>query len=287
MFVCKQGVLKNIASSSRDALGKIYSRITYLLGMKPWEHEYKVMGLAPYANSNYSDEIVKNVFKKLIYVDKKLTLKTKTKLSMNYCYKHLSSKLNRKRFDNISGAIQKFTEDILLEFVKSAIKKPKLKKLVFGGGVFMNVKANKLISKLKEIEDFFFMPSCGDDSLSFGAALHFYYQKTKSKNFKKSSINNLYLGNKYEIDEENKILNKYKLKSKNKFIIYKKNLNSIAAKLLKDGKVIGRCADRAEWGARALGNRSIIARPDNYLIVDKINEMVKKEISGCHLLLQY
>ena len=91
--------------------------------MKPWEHEYKVMGLAPYANSNYSDEIVKNVFKKLIYVDKKkLTLKTKTKLSMNYCYKHLSSKLNRKRFDNISGAIQKFTEDILLEFVKSAIK---------------------------------------------------------------------------------------------------------------------------------------------------------------------
>ena len=62
--------------------------------MKPWEHEYKVMGLAPYANEKYYNKIKKKIFEKLIYVDKKtLSLKKKSLLSMNYCYE-----LFRKKF---------------------------------------------------------------------------------------------------------------------------------------------------------------------------------------------
>ena len=66
------------------------------------------------------------------------------------------------------------------------------------------------------------------------------------------------------------------LQKKNKFKIYKNKLNENAEKLLEQGKVLGRSVGRSEWGARALGNRSILCRPDDYLMVDKINEMVKK-----------
>ena len=46
---------------------------------------------------------------------------------MNYCYEFLKDKLSGERSDNIAGALQKFTEEIILSLVKSAIKKTKIK----------------------------------------------------------------------------------------------------------------------------------------------------------------
>tara|TARA_Y100001935_G_scaffold212721_1_gene183316 strand:- start:16 stop:1131 length:1116 start_codon:yes stop_codon:yes gene_type:complete len=244
--------------------------------MKPWEHEYKVMGLAPYANQKYYKRIINNVFEKLIYVDKKnLSLKKKSLLSMNYCYDFLEKNLSGERFDNISGALQKFTEDTVVNLVKEAINKTKINTIVLGGGVFMNVKANNLISNLNNLKKLFIMPSSGDESLSLGAALHCYYEKSNDKKFNKSCLSNLYLGMSYTKNDEVIAIKKLLLKKK-KFKIYVNNLNIRAAQLLNNGKVVGRCVGRSEWGARALGNRSILCRPDNYLMVDKINEMVKK-----------
>ena len=277
IFICNNGKFKKISETSRDAsLGKIYSRVTKLLGMKPWEHEYKVMGIAPYANEKYYNGIKKKIFEKLIYVDKQnLSLKKKSLLSMNYCYDFLEKNLTGQRFDNISGALQKFTEETVVNLISAAVNKTKIKTVILGGGVFMNVKANNLVAQIKKIKSLFIMPSSGDESLSLGAALHCYYEKSKDKNFSKSCLSNLYLGFEYsKKDEENAIKN---LIGKQKsFKIYKNNLNELAAKLLEQGKVLGRCVGKSEWGARALGNRSILCRPDNYLMVDKINEMVKK-----------
>ena len=119
------------------------------------------------------------------------------------------------------------------------------------------------------------MPSSGDESLSLGAALHCYYEESKDKNFSKSYLSNLYLGFEYSKKDEQNAIKKLIGKQKS-YKIYKNNLNELAAKLLEQGKVLGRCVGKSEWGARALGNRSILCRPDNYLMVDKINEMVKK-----------
>tara|TARA_Y100000590_G_scaffold465450_1_gene637811 strand:- start:2012 stop:2983 length:972 start_codon:yes stop_codon:yes gene_type:complete len=194
---------------------------------------------------------------------------------MNYCYDYLQKNLCGERFDNISGALQNFTEEIVVDLVKEAIKKTKIRTITLGGGVFMNVKANNLISKIKNLKKLFIMPTSGDESLSMGAAIHCYYEKTKNKNFKKSYLENLYLGKDYsEIEEKNAV--EKLIKNKKQFLIYKKNINQKAASLLNSGMVIGRCVNRSEWGARALGNRSILARPDNYVMVDKINNMVKK-----------
>ena len=55
------------------------------------------------------------------------------------------------------------------------LKKTKIRDIVCGGGVFMNVKANMLIQSLPEVKSMYVMPSGGDESLSIGAALHYYY----------------------------------------------------------------------------------------------------------------
>lgn len=275
VYVCKNNHFKRIAFTDRSAsLGKIYSRVTALLGFKPWEHEYKIMGMAPYGSPSVSETLKKKVFDKLISVNtKSLKFVQKTSLSMNYCYKYLAENLQGERIDNISGALQLFTEDMLKKLVLSAVKKTKISTVLLSGGVFMNVKANHVISKIKSIKNLFIMPSCGDESLSIGAALYLYYQISSNNNFSKSSLKNLYLGNEYKKNDERVIIKK--LKKNKRYKIYNKNLNFKAVDLLSQGKVIGRCCGRSEWGARALGNRSILARGDNYNMVNQINHKIK------------
>ena len=232
------------------------------------------MGMAPHANYKLSKSLKERVFDKLIAVDKKsLKLVLKSKLSMNYCYKYLAKNLEGERIDTVSGALQMFTEEILEKLVDSAVKKTKISSVILSGGVFMNVKANHVISKNKKIKKLFVMPSCADESLSIGAALYLYYQNYSKTDYSRSILKNIYLGN--EFDKHSELKELKKIKSKNKFKIILKNLNSEAASLLSKGKVVARSCGRSEWGARSLGNRSILARSDNYNMVNQINEKIK------------
>ena len=56
--------LKRITSSDQCDLARVYRFITLILGMKPNEHEFKVMGLSAYSNKKYFYPIYKNIFKK-------------------------------------------------------------------------------------------------------------------------------------------------------------------------------------------------------------------------------
>jgi len=272
--ICEQNSIKRISSSSRHAsLGKLYSRITMLMGMKPWEHEYKLMGMAPYADSERADNAT-DIFRKILTVDKEtLEFKNLTSLSMNYSYEYLRDSFEGIRFDVISASIQKFTEEMLLAWVKHAIRKTGITKIVCGGGVFMNVKANMLIASLPEVEAMYVMPSGGDESLSIGAALEYYSQQKTSSN-DVCGFDNLYLGGAApDIDDEDNLVNS--LDNKTILVSKPKDIEEEIAILLSKMQIVARCRGDMEWGARSLGNRSILCRADNYAVVDKINSMIK------------
>ena len=67
-MIKKKNSLKNINQSSECDIARIYRFITLILKMKPNEHEYKVMGLAPYAKNEYSKNVYENIFKDILKV---------------------------------------------------------------------------------------------------------------------------------------------------------------------------------------------------------------------------
>tara|TARA_B100000963_G_scaffold361104_1_gene394870 strand:+ start:407 stop:2206 length:1800 start_codon:yes stop_codon:yes gene_type:complete len=249
-------------------LGRIYRYTTLILGMKPAEHEYKVMGLAPYAKKKYYQDAL-TIFRGLMNVngiDFKWNHKPKN------IYDYLKNHLEGHRFDNIAGALQEYTEEVLTEWITNAVKKFKINRVVFSGGVSMNIKANMKIHEIPSVKEFFVCGSGGDESLPAGAVYEF--NSIHNKNKKKLNIQfSPYSGKSYSNEEISSWINKNSLKKKYK-VISKLSYDQIANYLAK-GMIIGRHSGPMEFGARSLGNRAILANPQDKDIIEKINRKIK------------
>ena len=270
------GQLSRISQTENHAsIGKIYSRITLLLGMKPWEHEYKIMGLAPYADEK---GVLKSygVLNTLLEVqDASITFSRKSSLSTNFCYQYLKTELENHRFDWIAGAVQKLTEDLLIKWIRNAIKNTGIRKLACAGGVFMNVKANMLILEMDEVDSLFIFPSGGDESLAIGAAYSVYtdYLSKIGQKINTPPISLVYFGPRYSNEEIEESVTSL---DDNYTVEYHDDINEYVAESLVKGDIIARFNERMEFGARALGNRSILADPSKYEKVREINMAIKQ-----------
>lgn len=259
--------LKEISRSSNCNIGRMYRYATLLLGMRPAEHEYKLMGLAAYNSDKYGKEAYE-VYADTLQVDG-LGFKYKKEIKDHFFY--FKEKLEGERFDAIAYGIQKRTEELLSEWILNGIKETGIKNVVMSGGVSQNIKANKLICELKDLNYLFIPPGPGDESISIGAAYLDHIKSTGSIN-EISSISNGYLGPSYS-DKEIKIQID---KNVPKDYHVQKATNDIAAKLISNGDVIARFGSgRMEFGARALGNRSILADPRRPDVLHHINKLVK------------
>ncbi|MCF6297937.1 MAG: hypothetical protein L3J08_08145 [Flavobacteriaceae bacterium] len=275
----QRGKIERLASINKDdSLGRIYATVTFMLGMVPLEHEYKLMGMAPYSPHAGKFRSYK-VFKDLLCFDEKNPLvwrRNKQLPAMQNIYPYLRKKTELHRFDWIAAGIQQFTEEMLVKWVKNCIKQTGIKKIVLSGGTFMNVKANQRISELPEVEKLFIFPSCGDESNAIGAAYYSYF----TKNIKKQSkgISNLYLGPD-ETGDENTLTAITELKNKNSVnfdFMLMNDIETRIAELLSENHIVARCKGQMEFGARALGNRSILSDASDLEKISVINNMIKK-----------
>lgn len=251
-------------------IARIYRYMTLLLGMKPSEHEYKVMGLAPYGKSEHAQKALE-VFKSTLYVD---GLEFKWKIQPTDSYFWFKERLEGVRFDSLAWALQEWTEDILCQWVKNVISYYKVRKIVFSGGVSMNVKAMGKIGLLDEVESIFIGGSAGDESHIIGAALCAYtdLQVAKKNNKPWNPFSHLFLGPEFFYDDEKQIINKidnlaYEIIENYKLID--------VVNLLLNGNIIARRMGKLEFGQRSLGNSSILADPSRLDIKDKINSAIK------------
>lgn len=269
--------IERIAATPRKAsLGKVYSRVTYLLGLQPWEHEYKIMGMAPYAEQKYAEEVRDILREHLKLSDDGLNFELASDLESSYIYHFLRDRFERKRFDAISGGVQMFTEEILQEWVRRAVEHTGIHRVVCGGGVFMNVKANKLVGELESVDELFIFPSCGDESLSFGAVWSEYARLSGEEVGKaREPLQHLYLGREFS-DAEIKTSIDAGIEGTGCQVRRYEDIDRTVAHVLAGNNVVARFAGRMEWGARALGNRSILTNPSEWANVEKINAMIKK-----------
>lgn len=263
---------RELAATKDNHIGHIYQYITLLLGMKPAQHEYKIMGLAPYANVKELEKSYQ-VFAPVLKVD---GLKIVFDQKPRDLYFHFREQLEGHRFDGIAGALQKFTETLLCDWVKNCVAEIGLKRVCLSGGVAQNIKAAKCLMELAGVEDIFVCPAAGDTSLPLGACYYGMWQYLQAHHLPMETIkplDNIYLGPEFSDAEiaaslaQNQAAKKYRV---SKGVSPKK-----IAQQLADGKIIARCSGRMEFGLRALGNRSILADPRRPDTVRRINDAIK------------
>jgi carbamoyltransferase len=223
------------------------------------------MGLAPYA-SEKSAKAVFDDLDPLMRVDGMTWSRTGGFPPTYYSYSALRELFEYRRFDAICAGLQLWVEKMLVEWVRACVRQTGIRKLALSGGTFMNVKVNKLLGELPEVDDLFVFPSCGDESNSIGAA---YAVEAETGNRHIPALRDVYLGPE-ATDEEIKRALPADLTS------YRPDdMEREVADLLAAGEIVGRFAGRAEFGARALGNRSILADASRQDAVRVINDMIK------------
>ena len=161
----KNGTYVRLYHTDQCFIGRIYRYMTLLLGMKPNEHEFKVMGLAPYGRRKYAEKALQ-VFKSTLYVDG-IDFKWAQKPTDSYFW--FRERLEGIRFDTIAYALQIWVEDLLTEWFTNAIEKFGIDKVVVAGGVAMNIKAMGKIASLPCVRDIFIGGSASDESMAISA----------------------------------------------------------------------------------------------------------------------
>jgi carbamoyltransferase len=147
--------------------------------------------------------------------------------------------------------------------------------LCFAGGVALNSVTNRRIIESEMFNKAFILPAAGDDGQALGRLLYRSHQNgAQSDSTHKYEMEDVYLGPKYEDEEIQDVLRKYKdeviFQHLDEDDLVEKTARSIAS-----GKVLGWWQGRSELGPRALGNRSILADPRNPEMKDYINFRVK------------
>ena len=281
------------------SLGIFYQAMTQYLGFKNYGDEYKVMGLSSYGSPKYKKEILKLFIK--VKDGFELNLKYFTHHNNKIfeinsqgqiIYKNLYTKklvdllgVERKKTDEITQyhkdlakSVQSIYEDIFFDILNSIYKKYNTKNLTISGGCAMNSVANGKIIKRTSFENIYVSPNPGDAGGSIGSAVSYIQKETGVSKFDNKQY--AYLGSFYtdqEIEEtikKNFLIKEFKVEKMDD----EKLFESISESLI-DSKIIGWFQNKMEWGARALGNRSILADARNPKIKDIINLKIKRRES--------
>lgn len=269
------GKLQRLGSVPRsESIGNLYAVITFLLGMVPLEHEYKLMGMAPYADEKRVGALAKK-FRDLFTFEGAAPFgwkRTGKCPDLFYSYQFMRDLLEFERFDTICGGLQLFVEQMLLEWVRNCIAATGIRRLALSGGVFMNVKLNKAIMELPEVSDIFVFPSCGDETNAIGAAMHVAGMTKGAQSL--APIREFYLGPRFTNEEVRTAIESFRFSGQVEIQLCP-DIEERVASLLASGEVVARFKGREEFGARALGNRSLLADPSNPEVVKLINSMIK------------
>jgi carbamoyltransferase len=266
------------------SLGMLYSSFTAFLGFKPNEGEYKVMGLAPYGDSTKYEK----QFSKLIYPKgdsyeinmSYFTYDYSDEIMFNEKLSRLFKIVNRLPEDeltqehkDIAAGLQSTYEKIFFHLLNNLYVKKQTHNLCLSGGCAYNGTANGKILKNTNFNRVYIPPAPSDAGSAIGCALHYHY----STNLKSNRIDNSYpyLGPHYTNDDVEKVLKEFENDVWFTKKLHSEIIDDIAQEIT-EGNVVGWFQGRMEFGARALGNRSILANPRDPQMKSRVNRVIKK-----------
>jgi carbamoyltransferase len=281
------------------SLGLYYTALTQYLGFWKFGDEYKVMGLAAYGQPSYLEQ-----FRRIVHADGPLSFR----LGLEFFRHHLdgaemtwrdanetpvmsrlfSPRLEKllgparaaeepleQRHRDVAATMQAALEEVLFAHLQALCRRTAQRDLCLAGGVAFNCVANGKIFDRAPFERVYVQPAAGDAGLSVGAAFFVAHQVLGlPRSFVMESAQ---WGPEFTAADARRVVER-RCDSDSQIHVSKLSEDALlaaTARHLAEGKVVGWFQGRAEWGPRALGNRSILADPRRPEMKDILNQRIK------------
>jgi carbamoyltransferase len=249
-----------------DSLGRAYSAATLALGFRMDRHEGKLTGLAALGKPVRAEEIGD-----YFSVDENGRVYSKF-LGFSHMRSFMRQLAKTTSAEDLAASIQQVLEDTMLASVGSLLAKFPIKNLGLAGGVFANVRLNRLLAEKLGLDEVFIFPAMGDEGLPVGSALIYLMERDGLKVWleRRRPLGPIFLGRDYTraIDPALEAL---------------PNIRRIdgpptegAVRRLVDGNIGAIFTGRMEYGPRALGARSILANPSRRDTHDLLNRRLAR-----------
>jgi len=284
------------------SLGLYYTAVTQYLGFLKFGDEYKVMGLAAYGEPERME-----AFRDIVRFEANGE-GNGFRLGLDYFVHHrsgpgmswaesdktptlgklFSEEMARKlgaartpeeplalRHRNLAASLQARLEEVYLGMLRKLAKSTGLKSICLAGGVAFNCVANGKIFENTPFEQVYVQPAAGDAGLAVGAAYYVWHQKLgQPRSF---VMEHAYWGPGFSGQEIRAAMNASGIARDGYSVaeLAEEELAKRAAAIVADGKILGWFQGRAEWGPRALGNRSIVADPRRADMKEILNRRIK------------
>jgi carbamoyltransferase len=267
------------------SLGLLYSAFTYYCGFRVNSGEYKLMGLAPYGEPTY----VQDIYDHLIDIKADGSFR----LNMDYFNYSAGDTMTSEKFHTLFGgaprspdtnptqkdmdlarSIQQVTEDIVIKLAASLHQETGQENLCLAGGVALNCVANGALVRTGIFKNIWIQPAAGDAGGALGAALQAWYQYfNQPRNLNPGDdMQGSFLGPAFDDQTTAEYLQIINAPYQH---LNDEQLYPQIAQALADNKVIGWFQGRMEFGPRALGNRSILGNPASAAMQSTMNLKIK------------
>lgn len=279
------------------SLGMFYTAFTQFLGFPNYGDEYKVMGLAPYGNPRFVEDVRKLIHLRsngLFELNAKYFRHFREGVSMNWeggapvvaalyaeVFQDLFGKertrdeaLSQHHMD-LACSVQRVAEEVIFHLAEDLHRRTGLENLCITGGVAQNSVANGKVLEHTSFTRLFVPPAGHDAGTAVGSAL--YHLHCTLEKPRGPFRHQAYTGAQYSPEAIRSFLDRKGAHSRH-FESEDGLLDYVAGKLA-SGKVVGWFQGRAEFGPRALGNRSILVDPTRQDARDLLNSKIKRRES--------
>ena len=253
--------------------GAFYGFITELLGFRVMRHEGKVVGLAAMGDPVPLYDIFGRALRLSPEGDRLDSEFAGQPQADDRRHAFLKQAIQGHSRENISAAAQRVLEDVVVQLVRNYLLETGLRRVALNGGVFANVKLNQRIAALPEVDSIFVFPAMSDTGNCVGAALLELTRLQPAALRDPRPLHDVYWGPAYDEAEIAAALDAVGLQAEK---LEESALVGCAAQAIHAGRVVGWFQGRMEFGPRALGNRSMLARPTESAINDWLNERLDR-----------
>ncbi len=249
-----------------DSLGHAYETMTAALGFIPRRHEGKLTGLAAFGRPILADKIAARFS---VNDAGRVLSDFRDFREMHNFIRGLAAGVSR---EDAAASIQQVLEDTMLRSVAQLLQRHKARHLGLAGGVFANVRLNRVLAERLPIDEVFIFPAMGDEGMPAGGALCYLLQRDGLPHWlaQRRTLRDMYFGRDYTnaIDDT--------LKASAGVGRTAEPPVDGAARRLNAGQLGAIYIGRMEYGPRALGARSILANPSRRETHDLLNKRLAR-----------